>query len=284
VNQRSDVFPGRQNGAKDDLGNGEEELGEVVDPEALERDEWGCKGKVVVVTGAAGGIGRAIVDLLTRIGMRVVATDLSKVSLEELYSDKEGVVSVAGDITDTRHIGVCVETAVGWNGELFAWVNNAGIFPFSPALEITDEEWDRTISVNLDSVFLASRAAGRQMVKQGMGCIVNMCSSAGYKARPNRAHYSVSKAAVEHLTHCLAVELGPYGVRVNGVAPGYIHTVMTDWVRSNEDLFESVIATIPLRCIGRPGDVADAVLFLISDRSSYVNGHVLAVDGGMRYV
>lgn len=241
-------------------------------------------GRVGVVTGAAGGIGSATVRLMLENGMKVMATDLDYDDVVKTTEEHENVRFHAMDVRDRNSTKRALEFAIGEFGSLDIWINNAGIFPQSPVLEISETAWRNTLDINLDGTLIGSQIAGHHMVANGGGVIVNTASVAGYKARPNRAAYCTSKAAVEHLTHCLAVELAPANVRVNAVAPGFVDTPMTDWVRQEAQLTESVIKGIPLGRIASPSEVASAVMFLISDDASYVNGHVLAVDGGSRYI
>ena len=169
------------------------------------------------------------------------------------------------------------------HGRLDIWVNNAGVFPRADVFSVTPEHWDATQAVNVKGVFLGAQAAAEQMSKTGSGTIVNMASIAGYKARPTRVAYCASKAAVEHLTHCLALELGPLGIRVNAIAPGFIETPMLDWLQDEPETKSRALKTIPLRRFGNPDDVVGLVLFLVSDAARYITGHTLAVDGGVRY-
>lgn len=241
-------------------------------------------GRVSVVTGAAGGIGSATVKAMLASGMKVLATDIDIDLLGKTVGERETVRYCSMDVQDRESVDRALEMAVSEFGSVEVWINNAGIFPHSPALDISDTDWKTTLGVNLDGTFIGARAAGKHMASHGGGVIVNLASVAGYKARPGRAAYCASKAAVEHLTHCLAVELATWKIRVNAVAPGFVDTRMTDWVREDPQVVKSVIDGIPLGRIASAEEIAAAVMFLISDDASYVNGHVLAVDGGSRYV
>lgn len=243
------------------------------------------EGAVAVVTGAAQGMGAAFVEALVHARAKVTAIDLQAGALEGLASGFAGQVEPAVvDMSNAAAVGSLAHEVVERDGRIDVWINNAAVFPGKPATDITHEEWSHTMSVNLDGVFHGAQAAGRQMISQGSGSIINMGSVAAFKARPSRSHYGASKAAVEHLTRCLAAEWGPHGVRVNAISPGFIDTAMTDFLRTDPEAMQAAMATVPLRRIGRRHEVANVALFLASSASSFVNGHVMAVDGGARYL
>lgn len=242
-------------------------------------------GKVAVVTGAAQGMGAVFVEALAAANVRVCAVDIQQEPLQRLATGRDAlVVPEVADMSDAEQVHALADRTAERHGALDIWVNNAAIFPGDAALKVTPERWSQTISVNLDGVFHGAQAAARHMTAAGRGSIVNMGSVAAYKARINRSHYGASKAAVEHLTHCLAAEWGPLGVRVNAISPGFIDTAMTDFLRQNPDAMAAALDTVPLRRIGTRAEVAQVMLFLASEASSFVNGHVLAVDGGARYL
>lgn len=176
---------------------------------------------------------------------------------------------LAGDIAD-RYNSVDV------------WVNNAGFLERKEALEISEAEWNATLSVNLTATFFGAQQAARIMRWSGRGgTIINLSSYAGLKARPNCAAYASAKAAVAHLTACLAVEWGQYKIRVNAIAPGYIETAMSAWMHQDEQQRAQLLGRTPLGRLGEPSEIAEAVRFLAREDSSYITGHTLSVDGGI---
>lgn len=237
-------------------------------------------GRVALVTGAAGGIGRAVVMALEAAGAAVAATDLAGDRLQALAD--EGSPSSRRvwdlDVGDPEAIGDVVGRVVKERGRLDVLVNAAGISTRGPALDATVEEWERVQAVNLRGTFLACREAARAMVAAGSGSIVNLASELALVGDTNHAAYISSKAGVVGLTRALAVEWGPRGVRVNAVAPGLTDTPMTAEV--TPAVREAYRNLTPNRRIGLPQDIAGAVLFLASDLGRHVVGQVLAVDGG----
>lgn len=237
------------------------------------------QGHTVVVTGANGAIGGAAVDAFVSQGASVFALDRD--APREEHYDRDSVKSVQIDITDIDAVSALAGEIVAQTGRLDCWVNNAGMLRRSPAIDITAEAWDLTMGVNLRGAFFAAQAAAREMIKIGQGTIINVSSYAGLKGRPNCADYAVSKAGISHLTSCLAVEWGPLGLRVNAIAPGYIETPMSSWMRSSSEVYDEYMSRTPSRRLGAPEEIAASMVYLASDASSYVNGHTLVVDGGI---
>ncbi|PRY08927.1 SDR family NAD(P)-dependent oxidoreductase [Kineococcus rhizosphaerae] len=235
-------------------------------------------GRVVVVTGAGGSIGAAAVQGFEERGATVFAVDRD---VPQENDRRAGVEYRTLDITDHRAVDDLAVEVVRENGRLDGWINNAGVLVRATALELTPEAWDRTMDVNLKGAFFAAQAAARQMIQAGRGVIVNVASYAGLKARPNCADYASSKAALIHLTSCLAVEWGPLGLRVNAIAPGYVDTPMSAWMRESPEVFAQYMDRTPSRRLGEPLDIAQAMAYLVGDESAYVNGHTLVVDGGI---
>lgn len=242
--------------------------------------------KTAIVTGAASGIGREIVLALSDAGARTVAVDRHASGVRETCSltGDEKALPLAVDLLDTGAEDEIVNKAVEFFGGADVLINCAGIFPTSPALELSTEEWDEVLGLNLRAPFLCSQAVARQMVATGRsGNIINIASTAGTTARPGIAHYGASKAALIMLTKVLAIEWAEHGIRVNAVAPGLVETPGVDEVldteRGRQEHLEK-IRKIPLARAGEPGEIADAVVFLASDSSSFVTGHTLFVDGG----
>jgi 3-oxoacyl-[acyl-carrier protein] reductase len=247
------------------------------------------KGRTAVVTGAARGIGCAFSRGLARQGANVVAADIDDDSLGEAVRAINAEAGAAGevlpirmDVTSRSEHDRVAAVAQERFGDLTYWVNNAGVFPEGPVLEVTAERFQATMTTNAESALHGSQAAAARMSANG-GAIVNMSSISAFTVRPGRGAYGVSKAAADHLTRFLAVELAPLGIRVNAIAPGIVDTEMIAWLRSDPDALERAIETIPLRRIGTPDEVCDAMLFLLSDSARYITGHTLVVDGGTRH-
>jgi NAD(P)-dependent dehydrogenase (short-subunit alcohol dehydrogenase family) len=242
-------------------------------------------GQVALVTGAARGLGRAIALALAHAGADVAlglrrsgtADDL----MREIESMGRRALDVALDVTDLGAIGPAVDAVVERFGRLDILVNNAGLGPSNLAEDVTEADFDLTMDVNVKGVFFTSQAAGRVMIRQGAGRIVNLSSQAGFIALPTEAIYCASKAAVAHLTKCLAVEWGIHGITVNAVAPTFIRTDGTAEALADAafeaDVRERIAA---LHRIGEPMDVAGAVVFLASPAASLITGATLLVDGG----
>lgn len=242
--------------------------------------------RVAVVTGAASGIGQELVLAMSEAGANILAVDRDRPKLDETCS-LVGSPSLAPLVLDLLEEGTekrVVEVAVDVFGGIDVLVNCAGVFPSSPALELSSREWDLVLDLNLRVPFLLSQAIARSMVGAGRaGNIVNMASAAGAIARPGVAHYCASKAALIMLTKVLAIEWAEHDIRVNAVAPGLVETPGVEDLLATEDgrrEHEQKLAKIPLARTGRPREVAETVIFLASDAASFVTGHTLFVDGG----
>ena len=241
----------------------------------------------VLVTGAAGRIGAATVRAFAALGDHVVAADLDADRLAALahaiVAEGGAATALPADVTGEEAVERLVAAAVDAVGQLDVLVNCAGIFPNAPVVEMDTAEWDRVYAVNLRGPFLLSRAVARHMLARDIaGSIVNISSGAGSSARTGGAHYCGSKAALEMLTKVLAIELGPRRIRVNAVAPGLIlDQVLEGPVPAGTSPYvATLLAGIPLGRTGRPEDIADAVVFLCSDRAAWTTGTVLGVNGG----
>jgi NAD(P)-dependent dehydrogenase (short-subunit alcohol dehydrogenase family) len=242
-------------------------------------------GQVALVTGAARGLGRAISLALAHagadvaLGLRDINTggDLAK-KIEALG---RRALPLQMDMTQLDQVSRAVEDTASQFRRLDILVNNAGVAPENPAENVREEDFDLTLAVNLKGTFFASQAAGRLMIRQNRGCIVNMSSQAGFVALPTESVYCMTKAALAHLTKCLAVEWGKYNIRVNAVAPTFIHTPGTESALADpafrNDVTERIAA---LHRIGEPMDVAGSVVFLASPAASLITGHTLLIDGG----
>lgn len=250
-------------------------------------------GKVAVVTGAARGIGLAIAARLGEAGADVLLADVDGPLAEKAageLAERWGhrALGTACDVADPQQVAALAARAVTELGGLDVWVSNAGIYPATPLLELTDEQWHRVLSVNLDGAFTGAREAARQMVAAGRGgVLVTITSTASFRAHgPGMAAYVSSKHAVHGLTKSLAIELAPHGIRVLSVAPTAIDTPGVESQRAAMaaagagDLVEQVASQLPLGRIGVPDDVARVVLFAVSGLAGFMTGSTLAVDAG----
>ena len=243
------------------------------------------EGQVALVTGAARGLGRAIALALAEAGADV-ALGLRQLGNDgglarEIVALGRRALPLQMDIMDLQQIRRAVEDTERYFGKLDILVNNAGIAPGNFAENVTEEDFDRTLAINLKGTFFASQAAGRVMIRQKRGCIINMGSQAGFAALPTESVYCMTKACISHLTKCLAVEWGKYNIRVNAVAPTFIHTPGTEPALSDPAFRAEVIQNIAaLHRIGEPIEVAGAVIFLASPAASLITGQTLLIDGG----
>lgn len=242
-------------------------------------------GDVALVTGAGRGLGRAISLALAHagadiaLGLRDVTTggDLAR----EIEAIGRRVLPLQMDMTRLDQISRAVSDTAAHFGRLDILVNNAGLSPENPAEDVREEDFDLTLRVNLKGTFFASQSAGRVMIRQKRGCIINMSSQAGFIALPTESVYCMTKAAIAHLTKCLAVEWGKHNIRVNAVAPTFIHTPGTESALADPAVRSEVIDRIAaLHRIGEPMEVAGAVVFLASSAASLITGHTLLIDGG----
>lgn len=243
------------------------------------------EGMVALVTGAARGLGSSIALAMADSGADVALGLRDPESGQEVAAAIEAMgrraFPVAMDVRDLSQIDSAVAEVVARFGALDILVNNAGLGPENPAELVTEEDFDLTIDVNMKGVFFASQAAGKVMIGQGSGRIINMSSQAGFVALPGEAVYCMSKAAVSHLTKCLAVEWGRHGITVNAVAPTFIRTPGTEAALADPVFAADVIERIAgLHRVGEPVDVTGAVVFLASPAASLITGTTLLVDGG----
>jgi len=240
-------------------------------------------GKAALVTGASRGIGRAICRRLAEAGADVAGLDIDLGLMDETAAlcGEEGAkfLALEADVRDFRQVREAVKKVVAEFDSLDVLVNNAGITRDNLLIRMDEADWDAVLDINLKGVFNGIKAAARPMMKQRSGTIVNIASVVGVIGNAGQANYSASKGGVIALTKTAARELAPRGVRVNAVAPGFIQTAMTD--KLSEDARAHLIGQIPLGRLGRPQDVAAAVLFLVGPDSSYITGQVVRIDGGM---
>ena len=247
-------------------------------------------GKVAVVTGAAQGMGAVFAAGLAVRGVSVIAADIDEEQVQATAkritaagsSSRGTVLGVRGDVTVADDHESLAQLALREFGRLDFWINNAGVFPFAPAQDISPEQIGAALRVNVEGVLYGAQAAARHM--QPGGAIVNMSSVSAVRVRTGRGAYCTSKAAVAHLTESLAVEFGDKGIRVNSLAPGYIDTAMTRWVQDDPAALAHALDVVPLHRLGAPEEEFGPLLFLLSDSARYVTGHSIAVDGGSRHV
>ena len=241
------------------------------------------KGKVALVTGAAQGIGKAIALLLARNGADMVVSDINLEKAEETAKEIRAIgpkaMAVKVDVANLSDVERMVTGILEKLAKIDILVNNAGITRDKLILRMTEEDWDAVLGVNLKGTFNCTKAVVRHMVKQRSGKIVNIASLVGQMGNAGQANYSASKAGVIGLTKTIAREYAQRGINVNAIAPGYIETPMTEALP--EKAKEELKKLIPMERLGKPEDVAEAVLFLISEESSYITGQVLNVNGGI---
>jgi len=245
------------------------------------------KNKVVIITGGRRGMGKADALLMARAGAKIVVSDISQEECQKVADEikKEGgeAIAIKCDVSNKAEVDNMVKAAVDKWGKVDILVNNAGICQFKPFLEMTEADWDRTIDINLKGYFLCAQAAAKEMAKQKSGVIVNVASIAmGQQGvgMPAIVHYCASKGGIVAMTEALAVELAPYNIRVNAIAPGAIDTPMIQEAGLDQKALEGLLTRVPMKRTGRPEEIASTVLFLASDASSYITGATIVVDGG----
>jgi NAD(P)-dependent dehydrogenase (short-subunit alcohol dehydrogenase family) len=250
-----------------------------------EYPDFALTGQTALVTGAARGLGRAIALALANAGADVALGLREAGTADDLQAEIESLgrrsLAVPMNVRDLGQIGPAVDAVVDQFGRLDILVNNAGLGPSNDAEKVTEADYDLTMDVNVKGLFFASQAAGRVMIRQGSGRIVNLSSQAGFVALPTESIYCASKAAVAHLTKCLAVEWGRHGITVNAVAPTFIRTDGTAEALADPAFEADVRERIAgLHRIGEPMDVAGGVVFLASPAAGLITGTTLLIDGG----
>jgi len=236
--------------------------------------------KNIIVTGASGGIGNAIIKKLSESGANILASGTRIEKLEELKNNFESIKILKFDISQNEKIEEFIENAtIELGGSLDGLVNNAGITQDNLAIRMSLEEWQKVININLTSTFLMSKFAIKKMLKNKSGKIINITSVVGHTGNLGQANYTASKAGIVAMSKSLAAEYAKKNININCISPGFIKTAMTDKI---DDKFkEVIISKIPSARLGEPDDIANAVLFLSSDQSNYINGETLHVNGGM---
>jgi 3-oxoacyl-[acyl-carrier protein] reductase len=236
--------------------------------------------KNIIVTGATGGIGNAIIKKLNEAGANILASGTRIEKLEELKKNFEGIKILKFDISQSDKIEEFIENATSeLGGSLDGIVNNAGVTQDNLAIRMNLEEWQKVININLTSTFLMSKFAIKKMLKNKSGKIVNITSVVGHTGNLGQANYTASKAGIVAMSKSLAIEYAKKNININCISPGFIKTAMTDKIDKN--FKEIIVSKIPSARLGEPDDIANAVLFLSSDQSNYINGETLHVNGGM---
>jgi NAD(P)-dependent dehydrogenase (short-subunit alcohol dehydrogenase family) len=243
------------------------------------------RGKVAVVTGAANGIGAACARLFAASGASVALWDIDEAAAQSLAGELTGsgacTLAQGCDVSSRGDVEAAIQATIAAFGRIDILVNNAGIFRADDFLDITEEDWDAVLGVNLKGVFLVGQAVAREMARAGGGAIVNMSSVNGVLAIPTIASYNASKGGINQLTRAMALALADRGIRVNAVAPGTIATELArQAVLGSAEAAERIMGRTPLRRLGEPAEVAGVCAFLASDAASYMTGEIVAVDGG----
>lgn len=249
--------------------------------------QFSLNNKIAIVTGSGQGIGRVIARTFAEAGADLVIADIRMDTAEATATDirslQRKAFTIQVDVRDKNQVDEMVTKTIEKFGCIDILVNNAGFGHMTvPLVEMNEEEWDKCVTLNLKSTFLCCKAVSRVMMRQKRGTIINMASMAALGAYPMGANYSAAKAGIKNLTETLAVELGPYNIRVNALAPGVIETQLTaELYERRPELKIQRLKNIPLGRLGTPEDVANVALFLASDASSYISGETIPIKGAM---
>ena len=238
------------------------------------------KDKNIIVTGASGGIGNSIVKKLSERGANILASGTRIEKLDELKKDFKNIKILKFDMSQSEKIEEFIENATKeLGGSLDCLVNNAGVTRDNLAIRMSLDEWKKVIDINLTSTFLMSKSAIKKMLKNKFGKIVNITSVVGHTGNLGQTNYTASKAGIVAMSKSLAIEYAKKNININCISPGFIKTAMTDKI--DEKFKEAIISKIPSARLGEPDDIANAVVFLCSNQSRYINGETLHVNGGM---
>ena len=238
------------------------------------------KGKNIIVTGASGGIGNSIIKKLNQSGANILASGTRIEKLEELKRKFNDIKILRFDISQTEKIEEFIENATSQlGGSIDCLINNAGLTQDNLAIRMSLDEWKKVIDINLTSTFLLSKFTIKRMLKNKSGKIINITSVVGHTGNLGQANYTASKAGIVAMSKSLAIEYAKKNININCISPGFIETAMTDKI--DEKFKEVIISKIPSARLGQPEDIANAVLFLSSKQSDYINGETLHVNGGM---
>lgn len=247
-------------------------------------ESFSLAGKAALVTGASSGIGQAIAVALAEAGAKVAVHSRSAgnatATVEAIERDRGVAIEVVGEMSERTAAQGVFDQAIDQLGRVDILINNAGTIRRSPAVDFSDEDWQAVIDVNLTSVFRLSQIAGRAMIENGGGKIVNIASLLSFQGGITVPAYTASKSAVAGLTKALANEWAKHNVNVNAIAPGYIATKNTEALQADETRNRQILERIPAGRWGTPEDIAGAAVFLSSAASDYMNGHILTIDGG----
>lgn len=247
-------------------------------------------GRIALITGSSRGIGNAIAAGLGRAGATVILNGIDKARLEAARETLEQelcpgkVLASAFDVTDAAQVEAAIQDIESNHGPVSILVNNAGIQRRVPLLDLAPEDWDLVLATNLTSAFLVGREAARYMTARGQGKIINICSIQSELARPTIGAYTASKGGLRNLTRAMTAEWAASGIQINAIAPGYIHTQMTQPLVDDEAFNSWVLGRTPSARWGTPDDLIGPAVWLASDASNYVNGQTVFIDGGMSVV
>jgi NAD(P)-dependent dehydrogenase (short-subunit alcohol dehydrogenase family) len=242
--------------------------------------QFGLKNKVTIITGGAQGIGAACAQRFSAEGAHIVLADVDNARGSAL-AQSLGAVYVHCDVGDKLDVDAMVQQTIAKHGRIDVLVNNAGIVKAAPFLDVTEDDFNAVIRVNLKGAFLVAQAVAREMVKTGGGSVINMSSVNAVMAIPSIASYNMSKGAINQLTRVMALALADFGVRVNAVAPGTIATELAaKAVLTSEEAKARILSRTPMKRLGTPEEIADVVAYLASDASSYLTGEIITADGG----
>lgn len=233
--------------------------------------------KTMLVTGAGNGLGQAIAQAADAQGYRVGVLDVAAEAAQEVAASLQHGVPLSCDVRDANQVAACIDEL----GALDAVVNNAGILRTGPLIDHDPEDFRLVMEINLNSVFIVAQAAARRMRDGNGGCIINLASINGIHPAPNSGAYAAAKGGVMALTQHMSVEWGQYGIRVNAIAPGFVLAGMSTPFYEDERIRNNRAAAVPLGRLGEARDIADGVMFLASERASYISGQTLTVDGGV---
>jgi len=238
------------------------------------------KDKNIIVTGASGGIGNSIIEKFIETGANILATGTRVEKLEQLKNKYSQIKILKFDISQSDKIDEFIDNAMTeLGGSLDCLVNNAGVTQDNLAIRMSLDEWKKVIDINLTSTFLLSKAAIKKMLKNKSGKIINITSVVGHTGNLGQANYTASKAGIVAMSKSLAIEYAKKNININCISPGFIQTAMTD--KLDEKFKEAIISKIPSARLGEPADIANAVVFLCSNKASYINGETLHINGGM---
>ncbi len=241
---------------------------------------YDLKNKNIIITGASGGIGNSIVKKLYECGANILASGTKTEKLERLKSNFENIKILKFDISDSEKIENFIDDATNvLGGNLDCLVNNAGITKDNLAIRMNLEEWKNVIDINLTSTFLCSKYGIKKMLKNKSGKIINITSVVGHTGNLGQSNYTASKAGIIAMSKSLAIEYAKKNININCISPGFIQTAMTEKI--DEKFREIILSKIPSARLGQPEDIANAVLFLASNQSDYINGETLHINGGL---